>query len=64
MKKNPKRGGFREGSGRKPKGDRALDSALIVKCLSDEKTRWQAKAADAGKSLSEVIRAYLNRWAK
>jgi hypothetical protein len=64
MKKNPKRGGFREGAGRKPVGDKALDSALIVKCLADDKARWLAAADAKGVTLADVIRAHLNRWSR
>jgi hypothetical protein len=59
VKTDSPRGGFREGAGRKPDGDKALDSALIVKCLSEDKARWLAGAGE--KSLGAIIRTYLNR---
>lgn len=63
-KKSGKRGGARKGSGRKPKGDRAFDAALIVKCDSAERDHWSATAKDRKTTLAEVVRAYLRRWAR
>ena len=62
MKKNPKRGGRREGAGRKPMGEAPQDAALIVKCRSAEKADWLAVSEATGIPISKVVRDALNGW--
>ncbi len=45
------------GAGRKPRTDKAAETAIKVKLSLDERADWKARAESEGKNLSEWIRS-------
>lgn len=49
--------------GRPPRAGAAATDKLQVKCTTEERTRWTEAAKRKGVVLSDVVRAYLDKWA-